>query len=434
MKRKSKFISILILTGLATGAFFYLRDTDAPTVMLSPSSGPINHRTEAGLTLTDSGMGLKSVRVVLRSNDREHILADQQFAPGQSQFKLSFKPATYKPAQGPMTIEVQAGDHAIYHLGKGNRLNTSYTLTYDSRPPAISVLSKAHNLSKGGSGLIVYTVGEEVVRTGMQVGERFFPAYAQDNGTWACLFAFPYNENPDKTIPRLIAEDAAGNIGKGSFYYRVKSVNYPRVRINLDTGFLDSIEQEFAGEFPEESDPVALFLKVNQELRKKNRARLPEIGQNTADRYLASGGFIRQQGSRTGGFGNQRSYYVKGRRIDRQTHLGIDIASTASAQVQAANDGTVVWAGPMGIYGQCIIIDHGLGLQTLYGHLSRIDVAEGQTVNKGDEIGRTGASGIAAGDHLHFGVLVAGLPVRPVEWWDGRWTQTHIEDKLKLEP
>jgi murein DD-endopeptidase MepM/ murein hydrolase activator NlpD len=108
----------------------------------------------------------------------------------------------------------------------------------------------------------------------------------------------------------------------------------------------------------------------------------------------------------------------------------VDLASLERATVPAANTGKVAFAGFFGIYGNAVIIDHGLGLQTLYSHLSQIDVKEGQDVKKGDPIGKTGATGLAGGDHLHFGVLVFGHPTSPIEWWDQHWIDDNILSKL----
>ena len=70
-------------------------------------------------------------------------------------------------------------------------------------------------------------------------------------------------------------------------------------------------------------------------------------------------------------------------------------------------------------------------MQTLYAHLSTIDVKEGQTVEKGQTLGRTGATGLAGGDHLHFTMLVNGKMVNPVEWWDAHWIEDRILRKLR---
>ena len=136
-------------------------------------------------------------------------------------------------------------------------------------------------------------------------------------------------------------------------------------------------------------------------------------------------------GKETASFGEERTYFYSGRVIDHQDHLGYDLAVTKHAPVPAANSGIVVFAGFFGIYGNAVVIDHGYGLQSIYGHLSSIAVTEGQDVSIGDIIGRTGETGLAGGDHLHFGTLLQGLPVDPREWWDGHWIRDRISRKLE---
>ncbi len=172
------------------------------------------------------------------------------------------------------------------------------------------------------------------------------------------------------------------------------------------------------------------FLKVNGEMRAQNVQALLEIGKQTASEPLWQGAFIRPLGAPRGMFAQGRTYYHQGKEIDRATHLGIDIAGLAQMPVPAANRGTVVFADYFGIYGNCIIIDHGLGLQSLYAHLSQMEVKVGETVEKEQEIGRSGATGMAGGDHLHFGILVHGVEVMPLEWWDASWLNNNIAGKL----
>ena len=189
----------------------------------------------------------------------------------------------------------------------------------------------------------------------------------------------------------------------------------------------------FRSLFPDAENNLQLFLKVNRELRTQNRTTLQEIGAQTSSSPLWEGSFLRQPGAaRRASFGTTRQYVYNQETVDTQTHLGIDLASVAQARVPAANDGQVVYADWLGIYGQVVIVDHGLGLQTLYAHLSHIGVSQGDAVQKGEVIGRTGATGLAGGDHLHFGVIISGIPVNPVEWWDRSWIENNIEDKLAL--
>ena len=142
--------------------------------------------------------------------------------------------------------------------------------------------------------------------------------------------------------------------------------------------------------------------------------------------------FLRQPDSAPlSSFADRRTYKHDGTVIDSQTHLGFDLASLRQSPVVAENNGKVVFAENLGIYGNVVILDHGLGLFSLYGHLSSIGVAVGQSVQRGDSLGRTGETGLAAGDHLHFSIMVDGIHVDPIEWWDPKWVADHVTEKLK---
>jgi murein DD-endopeptidase MepM/ murein hydrolase activator NlpD len=111
--------------------------------------------------------------------------------------------------------------------------------------------------------------------------------------------------------------------------------------------------------------------------------------------------------------------------------MGIDLASVAQSPVSASNTGKIIFAEGLGIYGKTVIIDHGFGLFSMYSHLSSFTVKKDQMVSKGEIIGRTGVTGLAGGDHLHFGILVHNTFVNPIEWWDESWIKNNISDKIK---
>jgi murein DD-endopeptidase MepM/ murein hydrolase activator NlpD len=95
-------------------------------------------------------------------------------------------------------------------------------------------------------------------------------------------------------------------------------------------------------------------------------------------------------------------------------HTGVDIGAAYGSRIWAAGDGRVIFAGYRGGYGNCVMIDHGGGLATLYGHCSRLAVHEGQYVRQGELIAWVGSTGLSTGPHLHWEVRVNGKPVNPV--------------------
>ena len=166
-------------------------------------------------------------------------------------------------------------------------------------------------------------------------------------------------------------------------------------------------------------------------MRRSSYDQVIAVTRQSADQMLWEGVFARFPNSaRKAGFADHREYLYNDEIVDRQVHMGIDLAAVAQAQVPAGNNGKVVFAGDIGIYGQTVVIDHGVGLFSMYSHLSQIDVTQGQSVTKGDIIGRTGTTGLAGGDHLHFGMMVNQTYVNPIEWWDPAWIKNNVTDKI----
>jgi murein DD-endopeptidase MepM/ murein hydrolase activator NlpD len=206
-----------------------------------------------------------------------------------------------------------------------------------------------------------------------------------------------------------------------------------RVRdLQLDDRFLQKVADELD---PNGSgDLVTRFLKINSEMRRANNETLSALQFKTADRFLWSQPFQQQPNSKVeSNFADVRNYYYQGKKIDQQVHLGYDLSVTQHVGVQATNDGRVVYAAPLGIYGNCIVVDHGYGLQSIYGHLSEIDVHVGDMVKRGQVMGKSGQTGLAGGDHIHFSMQLDGVQIDPKEWWDAHWIKDHIARRIPLQ-
>lgn len=430
----SIFFRLLLLAVVVIAAWFYLRDLSAPVLSGLPTSGPVGGKQELVLRLDDPGTGLRQVQVAAVQGGKQVVLIDKTYAPGSRQAEERISLDKRGLVDGPFALVIAARDHAYFPLLQGNRLEQRLSLELDSKPPTLTVQSGTTNFNQGGAGLVVFTASEELGSAGIRVGDHFFPAFRQPSGNYLCLLAFPWNLPAAVFVPKIVASDRAGNERITGIYFHTNAKKFPTDKIQVTQAFLDNkIVPDFQHYFPETTDPGALFLRVNRELRGQNLQTILEHGRQTAATPLWQGTFQRlPKAAVPGYFAQTRTYIMGGRAVDQQTHLGIDLASTAQAPVPAANSGKVIFAGELGIYGECIIIDHGLNLQTLYGHLSQIDVSEGATVQKGETIGRTGTSGLAGGDHLHFDVLVAGRQVNPLEWWDATWLENNIVGKLRL--
>jgi murein DD-endopeptidase MepM/ murein hydrolase activator NlpD len=212
----------------------------------------------------------------------------------------------------------------------------------------------------------------------------------------------------------------------------LKPRRFPRDRIVVRDAFLQAKVPELLPQHPPGASLVDGFLAVNRDQRRAAEQEKLRIGATSAATPLWEGPFLQPKNTQVfSNFAETRTYVYDGREIDRQVHFGFDLASTRQSPVPAANAGVVVFAEPLTIYGNTVIVDHGLGLQTLYAHLSSVAVKRGDKVTRGQELGRTGATGLALGDHLHFEVLVSGVSVTPLEWWDAKWIRDRINQPLR---
>ena len=421
----STMIAAIVAVALLGLGFYFLRDTTGPVLTLTPGTGPISAKREITLALEDPGSGLKDLTVGAVQGDRVIPLLTRQYPPGSHQARESFQLAQAGLKEGPLKLQISATDRSPLH----NRTVQTPGFEFQNKPPTVVVLSTAHNISRGGAGLVVYTINREVERTGVVFADRFFPGYRQSGDLYACLFAFPYNLATENFVPKVQAVDRAGNERLTGIYFHLIPKNFPSDRIELSGGFLDKVSAEFKDRFPQAATPLDVFLKANRELRDHDLKILAECGRKTSPVPLWQGSFLRLPNSAPrGSFAQLRSYFYQGKQVDQETHLGIDLASLAHSPVPAANAGKVV---DLGIYGQCIIIDHGMGLQSLYGHLSRIGAKVGDQVHKGQIIGSTGNTGLAGGDHLHFGTVISGEQVNLIEWWDPAWIRNNVTGKLE---
>jgi murein DD-endopeptidase MepM/ murein hydrolase activator NlpD len=312
------------------------------------------------------------------------------------------------------------------------------------RPPVLSVQSQFHYINHGGSEVVVYRVTPPDAASGVRVGEIAYPGFpaagagigSADDSLHVAFFALLWNQEPSTPVT-LYARDSLGNEGSATFDYRVFRKEFRSSRINVSDDFLARVvppilqnSVDFRVEDP--SDLLASYLRINNDMRRENDEYLQRLGEQTASEILWRGPFKQLVNTAVeSSFADQRDYVYAGDVVDHQTHLGFDLASTVNASVLAANSGRVVHAGWLGIYGNSVVLDHGMGLQSLYAHLSSIDVSVGDMVELDQQLGRSGATGLAGGDHLHFTMLLNGHAVTPVDWWSGQWVEDRILRKFR---
>jgi murein DD-endopeptidase MepM/ murein hydrolase activator NlpD len=337
--------------------------------------------------------------------------------------------------EGSATLEVRARDTFWRPIRVDDRTIASLPVTLDFTPPGLEILASTRYLSRGGGGLVALRA-KGAARVGVAVGDLFFPAFPAgpaDSALYAALYALPWNL-PANTPVTVSAQDEAGNAVSRGLAVDVRARKFPIDTVEIREQFLASKMPELLperGQIPPDQ-LLQAFLTVNRDKRKEAEAMKKKLAEKSNPTPLFEGAFLQPRNTKVfSNFAETRTYRYQGKDVDTQVHLGYDLASVKRSPVPAANSGVVIYAAPLNIYGNTVVIDHGWGLQTLYGHLSTIEVKEGDEVKKGQELGRTGSTGLALGDHLHFEVLIHGVSVTPVEWWDGRWIRDHIGRPLR---
>lgn len=440
-------LTIVVLAVLAVFALASLRVGGEPEVAIEPSAQGIGARTPVTVNVAEGGRGLSRVEVQLVQGDRVTTVAEKDYVPRPAY-------AFWGSRTTEDSLQVEVGRETVEELESGqatirvvaHRAGTwarnpdpkiaEVTLPVRLTPPSLQVLSTQHYVRQGGSEVVVYRVGDTAIRSGVEAGDRWFPGFALPGGgpnDRFALFAVPYDVD-DQSKVRLVAEDDVGNVAQAGFIDKFTPRPYSEGRIELTDGFMNRVVPEIISNtsgYPDQGDVLKNYVYINSEMREKNRARLVELAGKSAEEFMWHEPFLPLPGGQVmSPFATRRTYVYGEEPVDVQFHLGYDLASTRQAPIPAANDGIVLLAEFFGIYGNAVILDHGYGVMTLYGHLSSFDVQPGQRVKRGDPVGRTGQTGLAGGDHLHFGILLHGLPVDPVEWWDRKWLTDRLSRKL----
>jgi murein DD-endopeptidase MepM/ murein hydrolase activator NlpD len=441
-----RFVLVLLaIVLIAGGVFFWIRGEGAAPALAGPEAVDLGRRPRAlEVRAEDAGSGVRRIAAKLRSAQGERelgaldvpggLLRGGADPRGPATLALELDAKALGLAEGDAFVVVEARDWSLRDWLKGNAATLEIPVRVDLRPPRLSVANGITYLRRSGAGAAYYTVSDDAVSDGVQVGDRVyrgFPRKGFGANDRVALFAIARDQGADVTI-RAFAEDRAGNRSEVGWATELKDTVFPEEPIELDgiPRILNERVPDLAGAFGwDAEDRVAAFQRINTEGRAQNEARIREIVRGSGGERLFDGAFLQMRNSKvTSRFAEHRTYSLKGERISEAIHYGYDLAVTQNAPIEAANRGRVLYADDLGIYGNCVILDHGLGLTSLYGHLSQIDVEVGQLVEKGARLGRSGHTGLAGGDHLHFAILVGETYVDPVEWWDAKWVREKIDE------
>ncbi|ADV47146.1 M23 family metallopeptidase [Nitratifractor salsuginis] len=440
-KKSRAWLWILLLLLIAGGAaYIYLSpkfERIPPEISLKPRFFWAPGQT-IRVPIRDN-QGLGSYEAILSDGSRSLTVASGQFDRPLRQETLQItlpKSTGLDLSKGHWALKIEVNDRSLWNLGRGNRAVATARVVVDTQPPRVGVVAHSPSVVRGGSGLVVFRATDaHLKRVYVQVGKKEFQVLPyRAKGYWATLLAWPFRD--EIFAPTIVAVDQAGNRTEQPIGFERIDRSYRVSWIKLSDRFLQGKIAEIARLDPEIaalSDPLKRFKAVNEDLRQKNEALIHHYtSKPTAvdfSRWRLRAFYPLKSAKRVADFGDERHYYYRdrNREVSRSWHLGYDLASTRHAPIISSNPATVVFAGFNGIYGNMPILDHGFGLYTLYGHCSSVLVSEGEHVRAGQVIARTGKTGLALGDHLHFGILVQGVEVWPMDWMKQNWIKSHID-------
>jgi murein DD-endopeptidase MepM/ murein hydrolase activator NlpD len=439
-KRKLPIVRVLLIIvalGVIAGGFYLAPRFERSSPQIKLPDSDVLGLSSMDLAIDDAGAGLKSVAATLSAGGSEHTLVSEQYAQPVREKKFSFNLSSKLAGvkEGPAVLRVTARDASLWNFFRGNETVIQKNLTIDVTPPTVELMADDRYVNFGGVGVIVYKASADTATSGVKIADYFFPGFKgqikDQPDSFIALFAHPYNV-PANVKAVLVATDKAGNSKQLPLVYELKNVNYKKSTIPLTDKFLQNkVAPLLQDASARQGTPKDVFVAVNKKLRKENEDRIIAITSKATPAMLWKGAFQQLSNSKVeANFADQRTYVYNKEPVDTAYHLGYDLSVTKNYPVEAANSGSVAFAGDLGIYGNAVILDHGLGLFSLYGHLSSIDVKVGDAVKQQQIIGKTGETGLAAGDHLHYGVYLDGVAVLPVEWWDQKWINDNIGPKL----
>ncbi len=433
------FVMLLVIGGGLFVYFSSMFERNAPTVSINLSEY-WNLKKPLEIKLEDAS-GIKSYKVILKSAKEEKTLEYEQLLTPEKSLTLTVKPprSAYTMKEKKINIIIEAQDTSKWNFLSGNSVKKVYKFKIDKKRPQVNIVSNSYKISRGGSALVIFRINDENLDEFYIEGnnkKRFIPQPFYKDGYYISLLAWPVKDDSFKGT--VIVKDKAGNISKEHIPLYLKQKKYRVSKIKISDRFLKGKIADLAEEFAETqgvTEPLEQFKIINEDVRKKNEDLIhkltSKVRSDKVNDFKINRMYPLKNAKVVAHFGDHRKYYYDGEKVSESYHLGLDLASNSMASIRPQNGGEVMFSDYNGLYGNMPMLYHGLGLYTIYGHCSSIKVNTGDITTKREVIANTGKSGYAMGDHLHFGVLVQGIEVRPQEWMDKQWIKLNITDVIR---
>jgi murein DD-endopeptidase MepM/ murein hydrolase activator NlpD len=432
-------IFIAGIAGAVFVSFSPMFESEMPKIKID-NNGFWNLKAPLHVSIQDTS-GIQSYKVTLVSQKEKTVIAQERLTFAEPEVSLTLEApkriASFKPEE--VSIVVEANDASKWNFFTGNSVQEQYSMRVDTTSPRVNVLTNSMYIQKGGSGIVIFkaddpNLSELYIDTNYK--KRFKPQPFYKEGYYISLVAWKLTEPSFKA--QIVAQDSAGNVRKTTIPYRTTDRKYRISKIKLSDSFLDGKIAELAETFEitaQTQDRLEQFKMINEDVRAKNEKLIHEmtsiVHDDQVETMKITPFYPLKNGQKVASFGDHRFYYYKGSKVSESYHLGLDLASVRMGEILTQNAGKIVYSDFNGLYGNMPAIDHGLGLYSIYGHCSSTKVQSGDEVKPGDQIANTGMSGYAMGDHLHFGILVQGVEVRPEEWMDKKWLKLNITDTIR---
>jgi len=425
----------VVLIALGFMAFSPMFERDDPKVTLS-QEGYWNFQTPIHVNVEDES-GLKSFKATISTPHDDWVVVEENSPSHETKRSFDVLPpkGVRRVDSNSIVLKIEATDNSLWGLFMGNTFKQEYTLVIDQRRPVLSIIANSYKIQKGGTAIVVFKAEDanmESAKIQTSFGKTFIPQPFVKQGYYASLIAWPAQEQGFSAT--VVVHDRAGDESRSAIPFRLKDHVYKVSNIELSDQFLDGKIAELANIYEQTAgvdDRLEQFKIINEKVRADNEDIIHKVTSKVSKEMISDFQphpfYPLVNGQKVADFADHRIYSYKGQQnLSNAYHMGLDLASIHMGPITSSNDGKVVFAQPNGIYGNLPIIDHGFGLYTLYGHCSELNVQEGDTVAAGQQIAKTGLSGYAMGDHLHFGILVQGIEVRPEEWMDSKWISDNI--------
>lgn len=401
------------------------------------------------LTASDSDSGLDEVVVRISQQNQSKELTRKKFSAmgiTSDTIEVTVSPKELKFREGNAELQVLAFDKSLWNNGT----KISKIVEVNFMRPQIEVVTPQQNGVLGGSELVFYRVRGKVPDShGVLSQGTLYPGFSatgwdesfdERGRLYVAFYPIPSSFKTDSDTMTLIARDNLGNATSSPFNYRVRMRRWSAFRVNLSEERAAQIKESMLAyaqhekiSVRQQGNPAADIRSLIKTISMSDEGFIATALSDPTPRRLWQGPFVPPVPSApNNSAGDIRTISLLDTDIARGASSGVRFPVSRRTPVVASNNGKVAFIGELGLLGNTVIIDHGMGLSTIYGHLSDVSVQRGTTVQKQQAIGSTGTTGFAQGEEVYYEVRLHGVSVSPNEWWDETWVTDHIENKVNF--